>query len=125
LLGEASPGEGTHLQPPREPEINKLFRVINKYQASALHLRVGEPPMAYLRGDLRPMRLPPLSAPDMQQQLYPIMGEQQRQRLDTTGTAFFSHVVGKYECSFVCTVTQKDGLLSLSAFLLGPDSGDR
>ena len=37
----------------KEPDVNKLFRMVMKYQASDLHLKVGQPPMMRLRGDIR------------------------------------------------------------------------
>ncbi len=38
---------------PNEPEVNKLFRLVMKMEASDLHLKVGQPPMMRLRGDIR------------------------------------------------------------------------
>jgi twitching motility protein PilT len=106
------------LQPPREPEINKLFRVVRSCEAYVLQLMVGEPPMIRLRGELRRMDISPLTQVDMQRLLFPIMDDQQRQSLDETGQAFFAHVVGKDEGGFACTVSQKDGQLRMSACLL-------
>ena len=44
-----------------EPEVNKLFRAVMKFQASDLHLKVGQPPMMRLRGDIRRADLRPLT----------------------------------------------------------------
>jgi twitching motility protein PilT len=106
------------VQPLREPELNKLFRLVKKHEAYVLLLKVGEPPMMRLRGNIRRMDMRALSEADMQRLLYPIMDDQQRRSLDETGMVFFPHPVGRNEGGFACTVSQKDGQLSLSACLL-------
>ena len=45
---------------PNEPEVNKLFRLVMKMEASDLHLKVGQPPMMRLRGDMRRTEMRPL-----------------------------------------------------------------
>jgi len=37
----------------KEPPVNRLFRMVMKLEASDLHLKVGQPPMVRLRGDIR------------------------------------------------------------------------
>jgi twitching motility protein PilT len=49
----------------KEPEVNKLFRTVMKLEASDLHLKVGQPPMMRLRGDIRRMEMRPLTQEDM------------------------------------------------------------
>ena len=55
----------------REPEVNKLFRMVMKHEASDLHLKVGQPPMMRLRGDIRQMDMRPLTQEDMERLLLP------------------------------------------------------
>src|SRR5882672_9196851 len=55
----------------KEPEANKLFRMVMKMQASDLHLKVGQPPMMRLRGDIRRADMRPLSQEDMERLLLP------------------------------------------------------
>src|SRR5438874_4890348 len=50
----------------REPEVNKLFRMVMKLQASDLHLKVGQPPMVRLRGDIRRTEAKPVTQEDME-----------------------------------------------------------
>src|SRR5215469_15976775 len=66
----------------REPEVNKLFRMVMKHEGSDLHMKVGLPPMMRLRGIIRQMQMDPLSTEDMERLLYPIMTERQRRILD-------------------------------------------
>ena len=54
------PAEGRNGK--REPEVNKLFRMVMKLEASDLHLKVGQPPMMRLRGDIRRTEMQPLDA---------------------------------------------------------------
>jgi twitching motility protein PilT len=51
----------------KEPEANKLFRMVMKMEASDLHLKVGQPPMMRLRGDIKRMEMRPLTQEDMEQ----------------------------------------------------------
>src|SRR5579871_2164960 len=87
-------------KPRREPEVNKLFRMVMKYEASDLHLKVGQPPMMRLKGDIRRMDLPPLTQEDMERLLLPLLNERQRRIFDEEGGVDFSHVIGQDECRF-------------------------
>ena len=42
-----------------------------KHEASDLHLKVGQPPMMRLRGDIRRMDMRPLTQEDMERLLLP------------------------------------------------------
>src|SRR5262245_28345373 len=84
----------------REPEVNKLFRMVMKHEGSDLHLKVGLPPMMRLKGVIRQMDMKALSEDDMERLLLPIMSEHHRKILEDTGGADFAHVVGQDECRF-------------------------
>src|SRR5215469_8439607 len=59
----------------REPEVNKLFRMVMKHEGSDLHLKVGQPPMMRLRGDIRQMQMRPLTQDDMERLLLPTLDQ--------------------------------------------------
>jgi twitching motility protein PilT len=99
----------------REPEVNKLFRMVMKHEGSDLHLKVGLPPMMRLKGDIRQMQMPPLSQEDMERLLFPILTERLRRILDDTGGADFAHVVGQDECRFRVNLFRQRGRLSVAA----------
>src|SRR5205085_10320447 len=99
----------------REPEVNKLFRMVMKHQASDLHLKVGLPPMMRLRGDIRRMDMRPLTQQDMERLLLPHLTERQRRILEEEGGADFSYVVGDDECRFRVSLFRQRGKLSLVA----------
>src|SRR5436305_812701 len=102
-------------EPRREPEVNKLFRMVMKHQASDLHLKVGLPPMMRLRGDIRRMDMRPLTQQDMERLLLPHLTERQRRILEEEGGADFSYVVGDDECRFRVSLFRQRGKLSLVA----------
>jgi twitching motility protein PilT len=99
----------------REPEVNKLFRMVMKHEGSDLHLKVALPPMMRLRGEIRQMQMPPLTQDDMERLLFPIMGERQHKQLEEDGGADFAHVVGQDECRFRVNLFKQRGHLSLVA----------
>jgi twitching motility protein PilT len=97
----------------REPEVNKLFRAVMKFQASDLHLKVGQPPMMRLRGDIVKLNAPPLSQEDMERLLLPQLKEKHRKILEEEGGVDFSYVVGNDECRFRVSLFKQRGKLSL------------
>jgi twitching motility protein PilT len=99
----------------REPEVNKLFRMVMKHEGSDLHLKVGLPPMMRLKGEIRHMQMDPLSQEDMERLLYPVMNDRQRRTLEETGGSDFAHVVGQDECRFRVNLFKQRGRLSLVA----------
>src|SRR5215470_18562970 len=97
----------------REPEVNKLFRMVMKHEASDLHLKVGEPPMMRLRGDIRRADMRPLTQEDMERLLLPTLKEKHRKILEDEGGVDFSYVVGQDECRFRVSLFKQRGQLSL------------
>lgn len=101
--------------PKKEPEVNKLFRLVMKYEGSDLHLKVGQPPMMRLRGDIRRMEMRPLTQEDMEKLLLPGLRESHRKILDEEGGVDFSYVIGDDECRFRVSLFRQRGRLSLVA----------
>src|SRR5437868_1487755 len=99
----------------REPEVNKLFRMVMKHEGSDLHLKVGLPPMMRLRNAIRQMEMKPISAEEMERLLFPIMSPRSRKLLEETGGADFAHIVGVNECRFRVNIFRQRGDLSLVA----------
>jgi twitching motility protein PilT len=97
----------------KEPEVNKLFRMVMKHEASDLHLKVGQPPMMRLRGDIRRVDMRPLSQEDMERLLLPQLTPRQRRILEEEGGVDFCHVVGQDECRFRVSLFKQRGRLSL------------
>jgi twitching motility protein PilT len=100
---------------PKELEVNKLFRMVMKYEASDLHMKVGLPPMMRLRGVIRQMDMKPLSQKDMERLLYPMLDQRLDKILEETGGVDFAHVVGDDECRFRVNLFKQRGHLSVAA----------
>jgi twitching motility protein PilT len=99
----------------RELEVNKLFRMVMKQEASDLHLKAGQPPMMRFRGDIVRVNIPPLSGEDMEKLLLPMLKPQHREILEKEGGVDFSHVIGNDECRFRVSLFKQRGKLSLVA----------
>jgi twitching motility protein PilT len=91
------------------------MRLVMKLQASDVHLKVGQPVMMRLRGDIRRTDMPILTQEDMERLMYPIMTPKQRKTLDDEGGSDFSYVVGDDECRFRMSLFKQRGRLSLVA----------
>src|SRR5580704_1407622 len=74
----------------KEPEVNKLFRMVMKQEASDLHLKVGQPPMMRVRGDIRRVNMRPLTQEDMERLLLPGLSPRQKKILEDEGGVDFS-----------------------------------
>ena len=105
----------------REPEVNKLFRMTMKLQASDLHLKVGQPPMVRLRGDIRRTEAKPITQEDMERLLLPCLNARQRKILEEEGGVDFSHVIGDDETRFRVSLFRQRGKLSLVARRVTPN----
>src|SRR5262245_7949433 len=100
-------------KPKGEPEVNKYFRAVMKFEASDLHLKVGQPPMMRLRGDIQRLNAPPLTQSDMERMFNEVLSPKHRKILDDEGGVDFSYVVGNDECRFRVSLFKQRGKLSL------------
>jgi len=97
----------------KEPEVNKLFRMVMKFEASDLHLKVGQPPMMRVRGDIKRTDMRPLTQEDMERLLLPHLKPNHRKILEDEGGVDFSYVVGNDEARFRVSLFKQRGRLSL------------
>src|SRR3979411_1347594 len=74
----------------KEPAVNQLFRLVMKHEASDLHLKVGQPPMMRLRGDIRRLEMRPLTQEDMERLLLPGLNPRKRKICADEGRVDFS-----------------------------------
>jgi twitching motility protein PilT len=98
-----------------EPEINRLFRAVVKFQGSDLHLVVGRPPSMRVNNLVRAMTAPPLTEAEMERLTAPIINERSKKILDETGGADFAHVLGGGGGRFRVNVFKQRGQISLVA----------
>jgi twitching motility protein PilT len=109
-LDRAVPADGK-----REPDVNKLFRMVMKHEGSDLHLKVGLPPMMRLKGVIRQMEMPAINQEQMERLLLPIMSERAKEIFEETGGSDFAHVIGSDECRFRVNMLKQRGLWGLVA----------
>lgn len=76
-----------------DPEINKLFRLQIKLEASDLHLQVNKPAMMRIKGTIRELDMPPIDEETMWRMFIEIMDERNKGIMKENGGADFSHVV--------------------------------
>ena len=76
-----------------ELEVDKIFRALVKLEGSDLHMKVGQPPMVRVRGELKPLNRPPIEAEEMVRLLLPMMDERNLGIFEEEGGADFSHTI--------------------------------
>ncbi|NQT52692.1 PilT/PilU family type 4a pilus ATPase [bacterium] len=105
---------------PAAREIEKLFRLMVKYGASDLHLKVGSPPVLRISGSLRNLELPPLSAPQVKKLIYEILNEHQQKVLEDVGDVDLAYAVDDTLRLRINAFHQR-GALSLAARLVNAE----
>ncbi|MCC6511295.1 MAG: PilT/PilU family type 4a pilus ATPase [Pirellulaceae bacterium] len=84
---------GNLLKERQELEVDKIFRALVKLQGSDLHMKVGNPPIVRVNGDLRAMNRPTIENEEMVRLLVPMMDERARRIFEEEGGADFAYVV--------------------------------
>lgn len=79
---------------PKKPiEIDKLYRLAIKYNASDLHLQVDKPPILRIRGTLKSLDMPPISEEEMVKLTFPQMDQRNLDIFHRDGGADFAKTV--------------------------------
>ena len=98
-------------------EVDKIFRACCKLKGSDLHLKVGQPPMVRIVGELRPLNRPAVEDKEMAALLFPLLNDFHRKIFDDTGGADFAHSID-YEGTrvrFRVNILQQMGHIGLVA----------
>src|SRR5688500_14087399 len=69
---------GNLLKERQELEVDKIFRALVKLQGSDLHMKVGQPPIVRVNGDLRALNRPIIENEEMVRLLVPMMDDRAR-----------------------------------------------
>ena len=101
----------------KEFEIDRLYTVLVREKGSDLHLKVDQPPIIRVRGELRKLNRGPIDDEEMTKLILPTMDERNRRILNDTGGADFSHQceVDGTPWRFRVNVLQQMGHLGLVA----------
>lgn len=84
--------KSTLLLEKKELEVDKIFRALVKIEGSDLHMKVGQPPMIRVRGELKPLNRPPIDNEEMVRLLIPMMDDRNLRIFEEEGGADFSYV---------------------------------
>ncbi len=98
----------------KKPRIEKLFKAAIKSDASDLHLKVGMPPKLRIHSKLKNTTGDPLSQEEIEELVYEIMSEEQRQFLLEHGALDFAYQVGEMD-RFRINAFRQRGNLSMVA----------
>jgi twitching motility protein PilT len=82
--------------------IHEIFHGMAKHNASDLHLKIGEPPIFRINGDLVRIKSAALLDDDMTALITPMMSERSHKELEQRGYADFSYAldgVGRFRCN--------------------------
>ena len=81
--------------PPAEVpnEVDQYFKALVKLEGSDLHMKVGHPPYVRVKGQLRPLKTPPIEGEKMREMLWGMMGERHRRIFEEEGGADFAYTV--------------------------------
>jgi twitching motility protein PilT len=74
-----------------EPKIDKLFKIMVRQRASDLHMKVGQPPVLRIGGQLRSLKSDALTDPQIQKLGYEVLRPEQIALFEQRGSYDFSH----------------------------------
>jgi len=74
-------------------EVDKIFTALVKLEGSDLHMKVGQPPIVRVGGELKPLNRPVVDAEEMVRLLLPMMNERNLEIFELEGGADFAHTI--------------------------------
>ena len=92
----------------KEPAINKLFQVVVKAGGSDLHLKIGSVPKLRVHGALKNTTAKPLTKQSLEDLVFEIMTEEQKEFFLEEGTLDFAHQLGPMD-RFRCNAFRQRG----------------
>lgn len=91
-------------------DITQLLTFSFQQRGSDLHISAGEPPMIRVDGDIKKLKVPPLSTEQTQTMLYDIMGDNQRKIFEEKSDIDFSIELGETARFRVNIFRQRKGM---------------
>jgi twitching motility protein PilT len=74
-------------------EVDKIFKLAIKHNASDIHLQVGRPPVFRMRGGLKDLQMPPITEDQMVDLTFPMMDQRNLDIFQRNGGADYAKVV--------------------------------
>ncbi|MCB0311622.1 MAG: Flp pilus assembly complex ATPase component TadA, partial [Bdellovibrionales bacterium] len=91
-------------------DISQLLQFAVQQDASDLHISAGEPPLIRVHGDMKKVKVPPLTSEQTQAMVYDIMGDNQRKQFEEHSELDFSMQLGEAARFRVNVFRQNRGL---------------
>jgi twitching motility protein PilT len=91
-------------------DITQLLTFTYQQNGSDLHIAAGEPPLIRVDGDMKKIKIPPLTPEQTQSMLYDIMGDSQRKAFEEKSDVDFSIEVGETSRYRVNVFRQRKGM---------------
>lgn len=103
---------GGRQHPDMANKIDELLAAMGKHGAGDLHLKVGEPPIFRIHGDLVRLKSPPLTAEGTDALLLPLCNARSQHDLEQRGYADFAYALPDGSGRFRCNVFRSNSRLS-------------
>ena len=107
-------------KPRREPRLHKYLRYVIDLKASDLHFKSNARVHIRVKGDLKPIKGPPLSAQEVENLWFEVMNEHQRKQLADRGASDFAYQIGDSD-RFRVNIFRQRGVLSVAARRVNKD----
>lgn len=102
------------VKPKKPPRVDKLFRAMEKMNASDLHFKADSPARVRVRGAIRAMSTGPMSNAKIEKLLFEIMNDDQRRKFEERGAMDFAYQV-EGGARFRVNVFRQRGMCSMAA----------
>ena len=107
-------------KPRREPRLHKYLRYVIDLKASDLHFKSNARVHIRVKGDLKPIKGPPLPAQEVENLWFEVMNEHQRKQLADRGASDFAYQIGDSD-RFRVNIFRQRGVLSVAARRVNKD----
>jgi twitching motility protein PilT len=81
------------VKPKKKPRLERYLEYIVKIKASDLHFKSGQRVHVRAKGDLRPLKEPPLTSEQVEAIWYEVLNDHQRNLLETKGASDFAYAL--------------------------------
>ena len=117
---EPPPPAAKPAKPRKKPRLERYLEYIVKIKASDLHFKSNQRAHVRIKGDLRPLKEPPLTAEQVREIWYEVLNEHQRNLLETKGASDFAYQLGGSD-RFRVNLFMQRGVLSAAVRRVNKD----
>ncbi|MBI4582032.1 MAG: Flp pilus assembly complex ATPase component TadA, partial [Planctomycetes bacterium] len=114
VAAELAPPPAEPARVRKEPRVHRYLKYVCQLKASDLHFKAGSRVHIRHKGDLKPVKEPPLTPRQVEDIWFEIMNEHQRRQLATSGASDFAYQLGEGD-RFRVNIFRQRGVLSVAA----------